>query len=209
MRSGKGRRGFGTALQQSAVPFFSPHLPITPLLFPLPQADFPSRPPPNTRHSRYGYHFDLISIVCKTVAKARMVNECVIRNPFAERGRRREAFGRRKVRSGQRLTGHERRSLGAPRRAHSGSRRTLEEGRGASRRRLLHLPRRAQSLRPHRQRMGGPAAQARRPHRPLERGRQRTDVQVAAGARQAHVTRPRRPLPNSLRDNRHSHSDQP
>lgn len=79
----------------------------------------------------------------------------------------------------------------------------------ASRRRLLHLPRRAQSLRPHRQRMGGPAAQARRPHRPLERGRQRTDVQVAAGARQAHVTRPRRPLPNSLRDNRHSHSDQP
>ena len=46
-----------------------------------------------------------------------MVNECVVRNPFAERGRRREAFGRRKVRSGQRLAGHERRSLGAPRRA--------------------------------------------------------------------------------------------
>lgn len=88
MRSGKGRVGFGAALQQSAAPFFLSPPPSRPLLFPLPQADLLSRPPPDVRYSPNEYRLDLVLPTCETVAKARMVNECVVRDPFAERGRR-------------------------------------------------------------------------------------------------------------------------
>ena len=223
MRSGKGRGGFGTALQQSAVPFFSSsphHAPP----FPSPASRLPLPPssehPPLTGWIPLRSHSKRSQNRYKSAEEARTVPSAHAASDLHDAGLRIQyaAFdedgavklsGAEKSVQGNAWQAASAEAWVPPRRAHSGSRRTLEEGRGASRRRLLHLPRRAQSLRPHRQRMGGPAAQARRPHRPLERGRQRTDVQVAAGARQAHVTRPRRPLPNSLRDNRHSHSGQP